>query len=159
MQRALRRPGRAGRVDQQCRILRRRRHGIEVSGSPARSCGNPARVRRRLLDADDVREAGQGPHAEHSIEAVGVRDRDADARVAQPVLQRLMAEQRRERQHDGPELVDREMEHGELRALRQDEPDPVAAIDAQASKARASWLERARNSANVCSLTRPASSS
>jgi len=46
-----------------------------------------------------------------------------------------------------------------LRPLRKHDADPIAAHDPETSETRASWFERARNSANVCSLTEPPSSS
>ena len=63
-----------------------------------------------------------------------IGDQGLGTRVRQPVGDRIRPEQRRERQRDRAKLVDRDMDRGDLRHLRQHQRDPIAAPDAVRSQ-------------------------
>src|SRR6266851_2517795 len=95
-------------------------------------------------------------HADHMSQArqavldrpeIGERrrldDGDAGLGMIDPVFQSLRAEQMRERQRDRPHLEDRHVGDRGLGALRQDEGDAVAALDAESR-------ERVREAVGRC---------
>ncbi len=129
-QRALRRPGRARRVDQAGRVVGARRDHLEFVVALLEQVPELDVVVADLA-ADDVLEVRQlGRERAHVVVAAGVDDRDARAAVAQPVLERLGAEQDRERQRYRAELVDREVRDDGFDRLRQHDRNAVAAADA-----------------------------
>src|ERR1051325_8955252 len=74
----------------------------EPSAGPARETRRGGRERRQLrTDRGDLGEAG------------GVADERLHAGILQPVAQRIDAEQARQRQRDGAELVDRDVDRGD----------------------------------------------
>ena len=65
-----------------------------------------------------------------SFEPLRVGDQRPGAGILQPVGDRVDAEQHRERQRDGAELVDGDVDRRDLRRLRQQDRDAVAARNA-----------------------------
>ena len=111
-QRALRRPGRAGRVDDQRRRVGCGRHRLEAVGR--------RRQQRRQLAVDVDRL--------HAFElAVGEHDRRIG--VAEPHRHRVRTEARRQRHRDRAELVDGDVRDGRLGPLRQRDPDAISLPD------------------------------
>jgi len=94
VQRALRRPGRPRRVDENRRIFGRRRDRFERVGHTrdrVRVLDHPVGI--GAVDRDHACERGQAlGDGQHAVEALGVRDDDLRAGVAQPVLEGLGAE-------------------------------------------------------------------
>ena len=83
----------------------------------------------RAIDRQDQLQARQ--FGAHDLgEALHVGDQRLGAGILQPVGDRLGAEQHGERQRDGAELVDRDVDRGDLGRLRQQDGDPVAGPDA-----------------------------
>src|SRR5216684_1827842 len=78
-----------------------------------------SQVRQAVLDRPEIGECRR------------LDDGDAGLRMINPVFQSLRAEQMRERQRDRPHLEDRHVGDRGLGALRQDEGDAVAALDAE----------------------------
>ena len=131
VQRALGRPGGAGRVDHHRRIVRPGCDRREGRGSPrdrlgetacavVRSVGreHEAKLGKVFADLGDLRRA------------LGVGHHRLGAGILQPVGQSIDAEQHRERQRDGAELVDGDVGDDDFRHLRQENRDAVAARDA-----------------------------
>ena len=63
-----------------------------------------------------------------------VGDQRRRAEILEPIRDRLDAEQHRQRQCDGAELVDRDMAGSDRRPLRQQDGDAVAALDTAAGE-------------------------
>src|SRR6267142_1996716 len=78
-----------------------------------------SQVRQAVLDRPEIGERRR------------LDDGDAGLGMIDPVFQSLRAEQMRERQRDRPHLEDRHVGDRGLGALRQDEGDAVAALDAE----------------------------
>src|SRR5229473_1648247 len=78
-----------------------------------------SQVRQAVLDRPEIGERRR------------LDDGDAGLGMINPVFQSLRAEQMRERQRDRPHLEDRHVGDRGLGALRQDEGDAVAALDAE----------------------------
>ena len=127
VQDALGEPGRAGRV-------------VELGRVVGRGVGHLV-VRRGALERRvevDVAVLARAAHHEHLLDealgdAVAVRavgDDGARPRVAQPVLDALVAVEDRHRQQDRPALVGAEEDGRRLRQRRQQRRDAVAALDA-----------------------------
>jgi hypothetical protein len=125
MHRALRLTGRAGGVDHKRRVIGCGGHRREVGGG-ARQRGMeierailPPVERQHDLHARrfDAGKLGQ---------SVRVGDQRPGAGVLQSIGDRIHAEQGRERERDAAELVDRNVDRGDLRRLRQQNGDPVA---------------------------------
>ena len=133
MQRALGLAGGARGVDQQRRILGRRVDGGEIvrgSGQQAVPVEKGAAVRAGA-DHDDRLEVRQAiAHRQHLGELAHVGDQRRRLGIGQPIFQRLLAEQREQRQHDGAHAVARKMAERELGALAQEHAHPVALADA-----------------------------
>ena len=137
MQRALGLAGRARGVDQQRRILGRRVDGGEAVGGSGQQ---PVPVEegaamRAGADHDDRLEVRQAiAHRQHLGKLRHVGDQRRSLGIGHPVLQRLLAEQREQRQHDGAHAVAGEMAEREFGALAQEHGDAVALVDAARGK-------------------------
>ena len=130
-QRAFRRTGRAARVDQDRRVVRVRRDGVEMAGRSVKH-GFPGHNARCACarDADDVREARTAfPNRQQVRQRLRVDERGLRLAVLQPVFERLGTEQERQRHGDGAELVDGDVRDRRFRPLREDQSDLVAATD------------------------------
>src|SRR5439155_181126 len=88
----------------------------------ARHADHMLQVRQAALDRPEIGERR------------GLDDGDAGLRMIEPVFQSLRAEQMRERQRDRPHLENRHVGDRGLGALRQDERDALAALDAESRK-------------------------
>src|SRR5882672_4215875 len=78
-----------------------------------------SQVRQAILDRPEIGERRR------------LDDGDACLRMVEPVFQGVRAEQMRQRQRDRPHLEDRHVGDRGLGALRQDERDALAALDAE----------------------------
>jgi hypothetical protein len=129
MQRTLGLPGGAGGIDQKGRILGVR---IERREVVRRRAEQPVPVEEHGAvlagaDHDDGLEMRQA--LAHRQDLGQLRDVGDDRRgfgVAQPIFERLLAEQGEQRQHHGAHAVSREMTDRELGALAQEDADPIA---------------------------------
>ena len=133
MQRALGLAGGARGVDQQGRILGRR---VDCGEAVGRGTEQAVPVEegaavRAGADHDHRLQIGQAvPHRQQLRELAHVGDDGRGPGVGKPVFDRLLAEQREQRQHDGAHPVAGEMADRELGALTQEHRDPVALADA-----------------------------
>ncbi len=107
-ERALRRAGRAGGVDDQRRRVGGRRHRLE----PRRRCLEQRREVALDVDRLDALELAVGEH-DHRI------------RIVEPHRHRVRAEASRERHRDRAELVDGDVRDRRLGPLRQRDPDAI----------------------------------
>ncbi len=133
MQRTLGLACRAGRVDQQGRILGSgvdRGEAVGGGGQQAVPVEEGAAMRTGT-DHDHRPEMRQAvPHGQQLRKLAHVRDDGRGFGIRQPVFDRLLAEQGEERQYDCPHAIAGEMADRELGALAQEHPDPVAPVDA-----------------------------
>ena len=133
---ALGRAGGAGGIEQDGRVRRAGRNGLEFG----RLAGQQAAPRQHPLvgeaDADDLLQGGTVVADGQQVGAGGVvDDGDTGLGVAQPGLQGLGAEQRRQGQHHRADAVDRHVGHDGFGPLPQYNTDPVAAIHAHLDQA------------------------
>ena len=135
VERALRRAGRAGGVDEQRGRVRRRRGRREVGR------GGGEQGVEVVVDVDrDAVEAELG----RALERRALGDDRARLRATKAHAERIAAEGRAQRHHDRAELVDRDMgDHG-LGPLREDQRHPVARATPLAASAFASRLDASR---------------
>ena len=85
----------------------------------------------RAVGAEHRFQPGQArTQLRHFGEAGGIGDQRLHARVAQPVVQRVDAEQRRKRQGHRAKLVNGDVAGRDIRALRQQDRDALARLDA-----------------------------
>ena len=137
-ERALRRAGRAAGVDQDAgvvgrgvdrlrRLARGRQQGLPVGVAAA--LGAADRDQRRQLRAER-------PRLEHVVDAGLVDQSEAGAAVVDAVLERVGAEQHRQRHGDRAQPIERDVRHRGLEALRHDDRHPVAACDAERLQGR-----------------------
>ena len=125
--------GRTGGVDQERRILGARRHRGELircrfDGAPERGLAG------KRIAADDhhrQRTGTVGKRLAHLRRVRSRRDHRLRLRVAQPVPQRVGAEQRRQRERDRSHPEQAHVGDARLERLRVDDSDDVAAADAQ----------------------------
>ena len=91
MQRALRRPGRARRVDEQGAVFRRGVHRLKIVGFALKQLAIVEHaVGIRAIDADDVLQLRQVLlRRKQALETVRIGDRHLHAGIAEPVLQGL----------------------------------------------------------------------
>ena len=130
------RAGGAGGIEQDGRVRRAGRNGLEFG----RLAGQQAAPRQHPLvgeaDADDLLQGGTVVADGQQVGAGGVvDDGDTGLGVAQPGLQGLGAEQRRQGQHHRADAVDRHVGHDGFGPLPQYNTDPVAAIHAHLDQA------------------------
>ena len=129
MQRTLGRAGGAGGEDQEGRVFGAGRHWFELFGLGGEQGGvveHPGRIGG--VGAHEVGERRQFLlHFEQLVEAHRIGQHHAHPRTAQAVFERFGAEQRGHRQHDGAQLVDRQMGGGGFGPLRHHNADAVAA--------------------------------
>ena len=129
VQRAFRRSRRAGRVDHHSRIVRAGETRREIGGGALQRLLEAYRAIARPIDRQNQLQARQ--FAAHGLgKTVRVGDQRLGAGVLQSIGDRLGAEQHGERQRDGAELVDRDVDRGDLGRLRQQDRDAVAGRDA-----------------------------
>jgi hypothetical protein len=130
MQRALRRARGAGGVDDDRRIVRARVRRGEVGGLMGHAGGEVNRA-RPALGRPDVTEIGQlGADRGELARALGIGDDRGCAGILEPILQRLRPEQHEERDRDGPQLEGGDVGDRGDRRLRQQDADPIPAVDA-----------------------------
>jgi hypothetical protein len=132
-QRSLRRPGRAAGVDEDRGIV-----GLGLRGGEP-----PALCRERLYPVDvalPCRRAdghhrrqlrAERPRGDDVGDAAFVDDRQAHLAVVDAVLERVGAEQHRQRHRNRAEAIQRNVRDRGLEALRQDERDAIAAPDTE----------------------------
>ena len=120
-QRALRRPGRAARVDEERRIVGDVSHRRR-SGGDARSTQRFARRRRTTrarpatpIDVREPRQRSRGSARDWAATA-DRRSRPSPREFVEPVLERVGTEQERQRHGDRAHLVDREVRDDRLAA-------------------------------------------
>jgi hypothetical protein len=137
-QRSLRRSGRSARVDEHRGIVGARRLGSERRPLAADEIAPiDIALPRGGADRDDRRKARtQLPRRAHVRDAALVDDRERRLAVADAVLERVGAEQHRERHRDRAEAIERDVRDRGLEALRQHERDAVAAGDAEHAQRR-----------------------
>ena len=117
VERALGRPRRAGRVDEERRRLRRRRGRLERG---RRGREQPVEV------AVDVDQGAVEAERLHPLQRLALAEHDPRLRVAQPDVECVRAERGAERHGDRAELVGRDVRDRGLGALREHDRDAVA---------------------------------
>ncbi len=133
MQRALGLAGRARGVDQQGRILGQ---GVDRGEAVGRRAQQAVPVEEgaavgATADRDDGLEMRQAiAHGQHLGQLAHVGDHGRGLGVGQAIFQRLLAEQREQRQHHGAHAIGRDVADRELGALAQEHADAVALADA-----------------------------
>ena len=117
VERALRRPGRAGGVDEERRRVGRRRGRLERG---RRGREQPVEV---VVDVDQGAVEAERPHP---LQRLPLAEHDPRLRVAEPDVERVGAERRAQRHGDRAELVGGDVRDRGLGALREHDRDPVA---------------------------------
>ena len=131
LERTFRRSGGARRVDHHGGIVGRSRFRLEARGGPLQGCVEIERAVAGAVDREHQREVCKRfTQARELRKSASIGDQGLGTRVRQPVGERIRPEQGRERQRDRAKLVDRDMDRGDLRHLRQHQRDPVSAHDA-----------------------------
>jgi hypothetical protein len=131
MQRALGRAGRAGRVDHQRRIVGGRVDRREIGRRARDGAMEVERALPGAVERQDQLQLGQLVAKRDDLaEPLRIGDQRPRACVLQAIRDRVRPEQHGERQRDRAELVDRDMNRRDLRSLRQQDGDAVAARDA-----------------------------
>ena len=130
VQHALRVGRRAGRVDQEGRVVRSRPDAGRGRGAVAEQ-GVEAAMRGRCLAVHDDRQSKLGSGLGDPVEEVRRDDQHAGAAVGEAVAQRVGPEELAERQRDGAGLGDRELRGRRREALRDEQPDALAASDSE----------------------------
>ena len=131
VQRALRRTGGAGGVDHHRRIVGERVFRRECVGRLLQQRVESERAVGLAVDRHDQRQTGSAVAEPIELcQALRIGDQHLGAGILQPVGERFRPEQQRERQRHRRKLVDRDMRGHGLGRLRQQDRDPVAALDA-----------------------------
>ena len=117
------------------RIVGRGRDRREIGRGARERLGKAERAVARPIDRQDQLEAGErvalrAPDLGDLGEPLRVGEQRLGAGILQPIGERIGAEQHRQRQRDGAELVDRDVDRRDLGRLRQQDRDAVAALDA-----------------------------
>ena len=125
-------PGGAGGVDHHRRIVGRGGDRREIGRGARERLGKAERAVARSVDRQDELEVRQLALRDLGDlgEPLRVGDQRLGAGILQAIGERVGAEQDRERQRDRAELVDRDVDGRDLRRLRQQDRDAVAARDA-----------------------------
>ena len=119
-------------VDEERRIVGARvggREGLARRADEVPEASGLVVARHHVLQVIEVRANGLD-----EVEARGVGQEHPGPAVGEPVRERVGAEQDRERQRDGAELVHRDVGDGGLDPLGQDDPDAVPATDAESGE-------------------------
>jgi hypothetical protein len=123
----------ACRIGKDGRIVRKRDHRLER----AFLAGNQGAPGQAVVvfsgDADDLPEHRAA--VEHRLQlghAAVIDQRNACFAVAQPIFKRVCTQQRRQGQHDRPQLEDGQISHQGFRPLGQHDGNTVAALHAHA---------------------------
>lgn len=139
VQRAFRLARRAGRIDDERRIVGSRigRHEVGRLGGERRVVAQHAGSAGRIVaDAVDGVQCRQLRAQRRDFRVAGrVGNERGRLAVREPVFERVDAEQREERHRDGAELVRGEVRDGRFGALREKDTDAVAAPQAGAHEA------------------------
>ncbi len=133
VQRALGLAGGPRRIDQQRGVFGARIDGGEVVGRRSKQAVpveefRPVRARSDHDHGLEVRQAVA--HGQHLGKLAHIGDHRLGLGIGQTKLERLLAEQGEERQHDGAHAVAGEMAERELGALAQEHADTIARRDA-----------------------------
>ena len=131
VQRAFRLARRAGRIDHHRRRIRRRRLRREIGRGPRDRRIEIERAVRSTVDRDHTFQIRNVfSNLRDLRQALCIGDQRHRAGILQPVGDRVRTEEERRRQRDRRKLVDRDMRGGDLRHLRQENRNAVAALDA-----------------------------
>ena len=132
VERALGWAGRARRVDDDRRVVGQRVNGRERGRGGAELAGVVERpVDPATVDHDDRAQVGQAlADLGHLGPVRRVGDERDGARIGQPVLDGLRAEQHEQRDGDEPGAVGRDVGDARLRRLGQEDRDPIARDEA-----------------------------
>ena len=124
-ERALRRPGGARGIDQDRRVGGGGVFRLEMAAS-ARHQRIECQIAARPDGDDPLQRRKVGAQARQQARALRIRDHQPRAGILQPVAQGIGAEELEERQRAGAKLLNGDMGGGGLRALREQNADPVA---------------------------------
>ena len=130
MQRALRRPRRSRRVDHHRRIIRHRIGGGKTVHWRLRKRGKTDPVLPFAIHQHNRFQIRQLPADRCNLfitETIG--DNSHGTRIAQPVFKRFDAEEQRQRQRDGTQLVNARMRDCRLETLRQKDRHAISGPD------------------------------